>query len=338
MGLLKGSQLRFKLYLALGLLMTSLFTGMVGFHFIEGYTFIESMYMTVITLSTVGFHEVRPLSDNGRLFTMLLIIGNLGIFTYTISLITQLLVDGDLRKEYERYRVYKKIKRMKNHTIVCGFGRNGQQACRELNAHNIPFVVIERNEIDDVYIDFKINKIIGDARQDHILNEAGIDQASALITTLPDDAANVFVVITARHMHNRLKIISRATDDSAEDKLRRAGADHVIMPDKVGGAHMAYLVSQPDVMEFIDLITGQRSNEFQVAELSMDLVNERFQRQTIGELDIRGKTGANIIGFKTNSGEYVINPQANQNMEEHCKLIVLGTKEQISNLEKYYYS
>ncbi len=135
-----------------------------------------------------------------------------------------------------------------------------------------------------------------------------------------------------------LKIISRATDDSAEQKLRRAGADHVIMPDKVGGAHMAYLVSKPDVMEFIDLITGQRGNEFQVAELSIDLVSERFHKLTIGELDIRGKTGANIIGFKTRNGEYVINPQANQRMEEHCKLIVLGTKEQIGNLESYYYS
>ncbi|MFY0671898.1 MAG: potassium channel protein [Bacteroidia bacterium] len=338
MGLLKGSQLRFKLYLALGLLLTSLFTGTLGFHYIEGFSIVESMYMTVITLSTVGFQEIHPLSDNGRLFTMFLIIGNLGIFTYTVSLITQLLVDGDLRKEYRRYMVHREIKRMKNHTIICGFGRNGQQACRELNAHHIPFVVVEKNEIDENFLDFKIQKVIGDARQDHILHEAGITKASALITTLPDDAANVFVVITARHICPNLTIISRATDDSAEDKLRRAGADHVIMPDKVGGAHMASLVSKPDVMEFIDLITGQRSNEFQVAEFNIDLVNEKFHKLTIAELDIRGKTGANIIGFKTNSNEYVINPQANQRMEEHCKLIVLGTKEQINNLEKYYYT
>lgn len=338
MGLLKGTQLRFKLYLAIGLLLTSLLTGTLGFHLVEDFTFLESMYMTVITLSTVGFQEVRELSDAGRLFTIFLIIGNLGIFTYTVSLITQLLVDGELRQEYERFRIFKKIRKMKNHTIVCGFGRNGQQACRELADHNIPFVVIEKEDINESLFEFKIQKIIGDARQDHILTEAGIDSASAIISTLPDDAANVFVVITARHMSPDLKIISRATDDSAEQKLRRAGADHVIMPDKVGGAHMAYLVSKPDVMEFIDLITGQRSNEFQVSELSIDLVNEKFQRLTIGELDIRGKTGANIIGFKTKNGEYVINPQANQHMEEHCKLIVLGTNDQINNLEKYYYS
>ena len=338
MGLLKGTQLRFKLYLALGLLLTSLLTGTLGFHLVEDFTFLESLYMTVITLSTVGFHEVRELSDNGRLFTIFLIVGNLGIFTYTISLVTQLLVDGELRQEYERYRVFRKIRKMKNHTIVCGFGRNGQQACRELADHNIPFVVIEKDEINESLFDFKIQKVLGDARQDHILTEAGIEKADAIITTLPDDAANVFVVITARHMCPNLKIISRATDDSAEQKLRRAGADHVIMPDKVGGAHMAYLVSKPDVMEFIDLITGQRSNEFQVAELSIDLVNEGFQKLTIAELDIRGKTGANIIGFKTRNGEYVINPQANQHMEEHCKLIVLGTNDQINNLEKYYYS
>lgn len=338
MGLLKRSRLRFRLYLAVGLLALSLLVGTVGYHLVENLSFLDALYMTVITLSTVGFHEVQPFSTQGRIFTIGLIIGNLGIFTYTISVITRLLMDGELRYEYEKFSINKKIKRMKDHTIVCGFGRNGRQACRELADHNIPFVVIERNEIDRSLIDFKVNHIQGDAREDHTLTEAGIDKAKALITSLPDDAANVFVVITARHMQPQLQIISRANADSSEEKLRRAGANNVIMPDKVGGAHMASLVTRPDVMEFIDLISGQRGNEVQITELSIDLVNEKFMNLTIGELDIRGKTGANIIGFKTAEDDYVINPQAHHKMHKHCKLIVLGTKEQLSNLERYYYS
>lgn len=336
MGLLKRSRLRFRLYLAVGLLFLSLLVGTTGFHLVEDLSFLDALYMTVITLSTVGFHEVKPFSNAGRVFTIFLIVGNLGIFTYTISVITRLLMDGELRYEYEKFTINKKIKRMKEHTIVCGFGRNGKQACRELADHHIPFVVIEKNEIDRSQIDFKVNHIMGDAREDHILTEAGIDKARALITALPDDAANVFVVITARHMKPELQIISRANVDSSEEKLRRAGANNVIMPDKVGGTHMASLVTRPDVMEFIDLITGQRGNEFQITELSIDMVNEKFQNLTIGELDIRGKTGANIIGYKTPEDEYVINPQAHHKMERHSKLIVLGTKAQLENLERYY--
>jgi len=338
MGFLNGSSIRLRLYLAVGSLFFSMLVGTIGYHIVEDLTLLESLYMTVITLSTVGFHEVQPFSDAGRVFTILLIVGNLGIFTYTITILTRLLIDGELRDEYKRYSIAKKIRKMDNHVIVCGFGRNGRQACADLHAYGHKFVVIEKNEIEDALYDFKIRHVQGDARQDHILTEAGISNAKSLITTLPDDAANVFVVITARHMNPNLKIISRATDDSSEEKLRRAGADNVIMPDKVGGAHMANLVTKPDVMEFVDLITGQRGNEFQVAELSIDLVNEKFQNLTIAELDIRGKTGANIIGFKTSGGEYVINPQAHQKMEEHCKLIVLGTMEQVANLERYYYS
>lgn len=338
MGFLRRSAVAFRIYLAFGLLFTSVLVGTLGYMAVEDLSFLDALYMTVITLSTVGFSEVKPLSDMGRVFSIILILGNIGIFTYTVTVLTQLLVDGELRTEYNKYIVQKKIRKLKNHTIICGLGRNGRQACRELHEHGVPFVVVEQNDIDYSLYNFKIQHIKGDARQDHILTQAGIENAKAIITTLPDDAANVFVVITARHMKKDLTIISRASNDSSEMKLRRAGANNVIMPEKVGGAHMGYLVTKPDVMEFVDLITGQRGNDFQIAELNVDLVNKRFQECTIAELDIRGKTGANIIGFKTSQGEYVINPQAHQKMSEHCKLIVLGTKEQINSLEAYYYS
>ena len=338
MGLLGKFRFRFRLNLALFLLITTVLIGTIGYMVIEGLSFIDSLYMTIITVSTVGFGEVKSLSENGRLFTILLIVGNIGIFTYAVSIITQVFLDGELRQEYRKYTFQKKLSRMKGHTIVCGFGRNGQQACRELSKHNIPFVVVEHNPIDETLYQFEINHIKGDARQDHVLLEARIEDASALITTLPEDAANVFVVITARYIKPNLKIISRASDDSSEVKLRRAGANNIIMPDKVGGAHMAYLVTKPDVMEFIDIITGQRDREFQISELNFDLINEKYQNKTIAELDIRNKTGANIIGFKKSNGEYVINPQADNSMTSHCKLIVLGTEQQIKNLEEYYYS
>lgn len=338
MGLLTGSQLRFRLYLAISLLFTSLFIGTAGYMLIEHLNLLDSLYMTVITISTVGYGEVAPLSTNGRIFSIILILGNIGIFTYTISIVTQLLIDGELQDQYKRYKLNKRIMKLKEHTIVCGFGRNGQQACKVLEENNIPFVVVEKSEVDQTIFDFEINHVQGDARQDHILQQAGIERANALITALPDDASNVFVVITARHMNPFLTIISRATNDSAEEKLRRAGASNVIMPDKVGGAHMASLVTKPDVMEFIDLITGQRGNDFQIAELSFEGVNKKFRNQSIGEMDIRGITGANIIGFKSPNGDYVINPQADQKMSPKCKLIVLGTKQQIDRLKSHYLS
>jgi voltage-gated potassium channel len=195
-------------------------------------------------------------------------------------------------------------------------------------------VVIENNEKAIAELREQENYLFieGDATRDEILEEAGIAKARALITTLPLDAANVFVVLTARELQPELKIISRASEDTSEGKLRRAGANNVIMPDKIGGTHMATLVTRPDVLEFIDHITGRIN--IRLEEIQCNNLLEAYKGKTIRELEIRNKTGANIIGFKTSDGEYIVNPQPDTVMKPNSKLFVLGTRLQVEELVK----
>ena len=174
--------------------------------------------------------------------------------------------------------------------------------------------------------------IEGDATKDEVLIEAGLESAKALITALPSDAANVFVVLTARDKSPKLKIISRASDDASEHKLKRAGADNVIMPDKIGGTHMAALITKPDVLEFIDHITG--TINIRLEEILFKSLPDSMQNKSIRELEIRNKTGANIIGYKSASGDYIINPSPDTIMMQDAKLFVLGTQEQVSKFKE----
>lgn len=224
------------------------------------------------------------------------------------------------------------IDKLNDHIIVCGFGRNGKQACEQLWAHKHSFVVIENGEkaVSDLREQDEFLFIEGDATKDEILIEAGITKARALITTLPNDAANVFVVLTARELRPEMKIISRASEDTSENKLRRAGANNVIMPDKIGGVHMATLVTRPDVLEFIDHITGRIN--IRLEEIKCNNLKESLKGKTIRELEIRNKTGANVIGYKTVEGEYIINPGPETIMKPDSKLFVLGTREQVETL------
>jgi voltage-gated potassium channel len=179
----------------------------------------------------------------------------------------------------------------------------------------------------------EINNLLfieGDATKDEVLIQAGISHARAIISSLPNDAANVFVVLTARELNSKLKIISRASEDSSEGKLKRAGANNVIMPDKIGGTHMATLVTRPDVLEFLDYITGKIN--IRLEEILYSNLNDRLKGKSIRDLEIRNKTGANIIGFKTGDGDYIINPEPDTIMKPDAKLFVLGTQEQVSKL------
>ncbi|MBP6511043.1 MAG: potassium channel protein [Bacteroidia bacterium] len=308
--------------------------GVIGFMIIEGYSFSESFYTTIIILSTVGLGVVKTLSDGGRWFVSLLIIISIGIFAYGIAQITSYIMEGEVQRYLKLKKILKMIDKIQGHVIVCGYGRNGKQACKQLRSHNQHFVVIENSEkgIEDLREDDEFLFIHGDATRDEILIEAGIEKACALITTLPSDAANVFVVLTARELRSDIKIISRASESSSEGKLRRAGADNVIMPDKIGGSHMATLVTRPDVLEFIDHITGKVN--IRLEEIMINKLKEVYQGKTIRELEVRNRTGANIIGFKTGEGEYIINPSPDTIMKPDSKLFVLGTSEEVEELTK----
>ena len=309
--------------------------GVVGYILIENYSFLEALYMTVITAATVGFQEVKPLSESGRIFTIILIVTNLGIFAYAISIITGTIADGNFFELYKINKMKNKIAEMRNHVIVCGYGRNGKEACVMLKRNKIKFVVIENKkeltEEDSLNEDFYF--LNEDATKDETLLSAGIKNARGLITTLPNDADNVYAVLTARELNHSLTIISRASTDSSVKKLKRAGANNVIMPDKMGGAHMASLIIHPDVKEFLDLISAQSDSEIKIDEMTLKKINQKFKGNTIDELGIREKTGVNVIGLKNEDGTFTVNPSVDQYLKGDVKLILLGTREQMNKLK-----
>jgi voltage-gated potassium channel len=304
---------------------------------IEDYVLVDAFYMTIITVSTVGFKEVQPLSVEGRVFTAFLIIFSFGIFAYTVSYITRYIVNGDLHNYFKNYKVDAYIDRISDHVIVCGYGRNGAQAVKTLLAYGKECVIIENNDsILERLKEANLLYIKGDATDEKTLIRSGIKRAKAIISTLPNDAANVFVVLTARELAANIKIISRASEDSSEKKLRIAGSDNVIMPDKVGGAHMGSLVVTPDVYEFLDHISVMGSNEVNLEEISYSNIPVQYQGKPLKELDESYDSGCLIIGYKTIDGEYQVNPSRDLILVPGCKIFVLGTESQIRQINTFF--
>ncbi len=326
-------QLRYKIALAMALILLSIGFGVLGYMLIEGYSFLEALFMTVITVSTIGYGEVKPLTDFGRIFTIVLIITNLGIFAYAISIITSILIQGDFFETYKTNKMKNRIAKLSNHVIVCGYGRNGKEACEMLRRNRIKFVLLENKgeSLADLLTDDYMHFIEDDATNEQVLLEAGIKHAKGLITTLPNDADNVYVALTARELNQTLTIVSRASADSSVTKLKRAGADNVIMPDKIGGVHMASLMINPDIKEFIDIISGQ-GDEVRLDELSIERFATVFAGKTLNEMNIRHRTGVNVIGLKRADGTYEVNPDLHHVLNPTDKLIILGTVEQMERL------
>jgi len=310
--------------------------GIFGYHFISDYPYLDAFYMTISTVATVGFGEVHPLNGAGKIFTIFLIIISFGTFAYAISSITRFVMDGEFNQFFKTRKLNTAIQKLDNHVIICGYGRNGRQAAQVLKKHNQRFVVIEKNtgltgSMQHEYSELVIN---ADATLDETLLKAGILRAKALITSLPVDADNLFIVLTARNLNPKLTIISRASEDNSDTKLKIAGANNVIMPDKVGGAHMASLVMKPDVVEFVDYIVGQSGDSINLEEITFENVPEHLRNHTLKDLEIRNKSGANIIGFKTATGEYIVNPSADTRIIHDAKIFVLGTADQIAKLKE----
>ncbi len=288
--------------------------------------------MTVITVTTVGFSEVRPLGEDAKIFTVFLIISSVFIFGFAISVISEYILSKNSLQLLKKKRVKNKINGLSNHVIVCGFGRNGKQAAEKLSAYNKPFVVIEKDEkLIEAHED-EVLFVQGDVNEDEILLAAGIERAQYLVTALPDDAVNLFVVLSARQMNNELFIISRASQLTSVKKLEFAGANKVIMPDKIGGDHMASLVVMPDLITFMDKLSIEGEHTTNLEEVKIDNLASKMVCNSIRDLDLRRKTGCTIIGYITPSGNYIINPEADLELEPKGKVIVLGRPEQINKL------
>ena len=329
--------MKIKLYISLTLLAIVLTIGISGFMYISSETFIDSLYMTVITMSTVGFGTLHELNQTEKLFTIFLIIISIGVYGYSVTALTEYLANGKIFELLKYKKVYQEIQNLKNHTVVCGYGRNGKQAVAKLQHFNQPCLVIEKrkDEIADLERDH-ILYIEGDATNDEDLKKAGLERAKSLITALPSDADNLFVVLSARQFNKEFTIISRASNESSYGKLKIAGATNVIMPDKLGGAHMASLVVTPDLVEFVDRLTIAGVVDANLEEISVNELPGEFVSKTILDLDLRKKTGCNVIGFKNQEGEYIINPDSKTKLELDTYLIVLGNKEQIMKLREIF--
>ncbi len=323
-----------KIYLSLLILWAVSMVGILGFRFIENYSWVDSLYMTAITMSTVGFGVIGELSEEGKIFSIFLILISASTFVYGITTLTTFVVEGEIKDIFSTYRIKRKVNKLSNHTIVCGLGRNGREAVAELQWQKKAFVAIEKDP--DVIAAFSPSRDIliieGDATLEEVLEQANIKEANGLITALSSDAINVFVTLTAREMNPQLKIVSRASNESSISKLRRAGANQIILPHIIGGRKMANLITRPALVEFIDKITGEDNPDTHLEDLKCEAY-PKLQEKTLAELQIRTRTGVAVVGIKRQNQELEMNVNAHTLLKEGDLLYILGSSEQ---LEAFY--
>ncbi len=305
--------------------------GTFGYKMIEGTPWFDAYYMSLVTLSTVGFGEVITLSPEGRLFTSFLILFNIGFFTYAISTVTSIFSDPEIHAFFSDFKMMQRIQKLRQHTIVCGYGRHAIEVCKELAKQGLPFVLIEMDAEKAALISRETDYLFlqGDATTDEVLLEAGIGQASCLVVTLPSDANNVFVVLTARQINPSIKIISRLNNPSDELKLRRAGANHVVMPEQIGGYYMATLINKPDLVAFFNLISNMGTNHVVFEEIAVARLKTQFQGYSIAQSGIETLTHVPIMGLRHPDGHYQLNPPSDTVLRPGMQIVVLGDDEQI---------
>ncbi len=323
---------------AIGLLTLDLLVGILGFMLIEEYTLVEAFYMTVITISTVGYTEVGPLDTAGKLFTSFYIINNIGVFAYILAVFSYYVVQGEIFKDMHLNLINKSIKKLSGHIIICGYGRYGKEIAIHLQKHSIPFVIIDSDaeKIDLIQkSEDQLLYVQDDATHDEALEKAGIKKAQALISALPDDVNNVYTVLTARQMNADIMIVSRASDAKSEKKLRLAGANHVVMPEQIGGFYMAMLIGKPGAVEFFSYITRDYQSDIAFEEIHYDSLPPNLQDKTIREMHLRKATGANIIGFKQPDGNFIVNPEPDTAIIPASSFIILADRKQIQALRQF---
>ncbi|MGD1840869.1 MAG: potassium channel family protein [Thermonemataceae bacterium] len=326
-----------RLVFALLMFFVSILVGISGYMSLEDYTFTNAFYMSVITIATVGFAEVEPLSVSGKIFTSIYIIVNLGLFAFIISTISTYVFEGELQRVFRNYMSVKEVQKLKDHIIVCGYGRNGKKVCDELLEENKAFVLIE-NDPDNINhnIPNVIQTVLGDATQDEVLKKAGIERAEAIITTLPKDTDNVFISLTARELNPYVYIIARASEEQSEKKLKRAGADKVVMPDAIGGLHMAQIITKPYVIEFLNLLNGVGDLKIRLEDIKYSELKHEFHHKSLRDLNIRNITATTVIAIKEPTSGFTFNPNPNKTIDPEDILIIMGTEEAIQDFKNYY--
>ncbi len=313
------------------------FVGVEGYRMIEGYSLVDAVYMTTITMSTVGFGTLGELSVAGKIFSILLIIFSTGTFVYVITNLTTFMVEGEMKKVLDRYKVNKRVTKLENHIIICGLGRNGREAALELLRQRQPFVVVETDEsvIEDFRQQHDVLVVQGDATQEEVLLRANIMHAKGLVSSLSTDAENVYITLTARGLNPRLNIIARATLESSINKLKRAGANEVIVPNLIGGRKMANLLTRPALMEFVDLVSGEGNSHLHLEDIICANA-PKLLGKTLRELEIRSQSGVLVLGFKRGNRPVELNPHIEDHITAEDRLFVMGTDAQLSRFRALY--
>ena len=308
--------------------------GVVGYHLLEGYSWMDALYMTVITLTTVGYREVQPLGVRGQIFTILLLVGGIGIVFFTAVAVVEKAVEGEFQQFFGRRRMQKKIEALANHYIVCGFGRIGEVVCRELAIKPVPFVVIEQHEerVREAetaqYLVFQ-----GDATDEKDLVAAGIMKAKGLFAVLPSDAGNVFVALTGKELNPSLFVVARAETDRSERRLMHAGADKVVSPYSIGGHRMAQAALRPAVVDIIDLATHSQSLELQMEEIGVP-ASSPCKGMSLHDTRLCEQPGVIVVAIKRVSGKMFFNPAPTEVIEVGDSLIALAEAPQLKEIER----
>lgn len=307
--------------------------GTIGFMTIEKWGLLDSLYMTVITLGTVGFKEVHDLSDTGKIFTMGLIVVGVSVLGYVVGSLAQIMFEGQIQRVIGRKKVEKMIDKLAGHYIICGFGRIGSLICKEFTSKGLPFVVVEKQAEaiekleEEGYLHLK-----GDATLDETLLKAGISRAKGLISVVTSDTENVYITLTARGLNPDLYILARSGEEGSDIKLKRAGANKVVSPYIIGGSRMAQSILRPNVVDFIEIATGSEHMDLQMEEITIP-AHSAFAGETLVSSGFRKEIGVIIVGIKKTHGKMIFNPHSQARIEGGDTLIILGEPGAITKME-----
>jgi voltage-gated potassium channel len=319
---------------AIGFLISIAVIGVLGYRFLEGYSWLDAVYMVAITLSTVGYREVQPLHPLGQVFTIFLLVGGVGAVFYTAVAVVEKVVEGEFQQFFGKRRMQKSIEALSGHYIVCGFGRIGEVICRELASKPVPFAILE--QLDTRVREAEANNYLvlqGDATDEKLLMAAGVTRARGLFASLASDADNVYVALTAKGLNPELFVVARAENERSERTLFRSGADKVISPYAMGGHRMAQAVLRPAVVDIIDLATHHQSLELQLEEIPLSPASP-YQGKTLHDAGLHEQPGLIIVAIRKASGKMIFNPSSTEQLEPGDRLIALAESPQLKEIER----
>jgi voltage-gated potassium channel len=317
-----------RILLALGMVLGVMLAGTIGYA-VLGFGVLNAVFQTVTTITTVGFREIRPLDEAGKIFTIVLILAGVGTVLYAFGLVLETLVEGHLRRDFERRRMERTIAKMTGHTIVCGWGRVGRAVGGYLAGQDGGVVVVDADPERIATVPHPA--LVGDVTDDDVLRRAGLMRARALVAAINTDAENVYVTLSARALRPDLVIVARARTEDSESKLLRAGATRVVNPQRIGGQRIAAAALQPNVVEFLDVVMHDGGLEFRLEEVSIH-PDSRLAGRQLDEADLDDTTGALVLALRDRDGVFIANPPVHTPLEAGYVLIAIGTQPQLSAL------